>query len=308
MWKSMPFVFLVVLAGVAAQSRAGDVTGRFIAKNGTEKPVTNVRLMLNPATEEATGGGTATTDASGGFQFKDIGPGTYNLALYPAWEAFEVGGAFAGYHFPPRMIIEVGPNGAANVMLVAVPGASVKGRIVDEAGKPLAKATITALPNTLITVHSDNEGKFILGSLAPDEDAEVRVSPSTAGILKYTRILRLKAPDLKPGATVDVGDLKWKRISGTSNVRGAIRTSNGEILVEPGTMRVFELKGLDEPISFLLLAQKGRFESEVLPGRYDLFSPSTVLLPSGSPLKTITVAPTGVTEFDITLDPKPAAK
>jgi hypothetical protein len=194
------------------------------------------------------------------------------------------------------------------VVLVATLGATVKGRVVDEAGKPIARPIAVTMRSTLTSGHNDNDGHFILVGMEPDKDADVRVAPSTGGYAYYHRVLHLESTVLKPGATVDVGDLRWERPSGKPNVRGNVRTSSGEIFVEQGLMRVFELMGLDEPVVSTIHARNGHFELEVRPGRYGVFSPSFEPLPSGKPIMTVTVAPTGITEFDITVDPKPAAK
>jgi hypothetical protein len=116
-------------------------------------PLANVRVVANSSQREAT------TDADGKALLQPVHPG---------WTMVE--GHAAGYAFA-QQVVTVGAGGAAaTVRLTLHKGVAVAGRVVDEAGAPVARAHVTANNPPWGTagdaVETDAQGKFALPTLA----------------------------------------------------------------------------------------------------------------------------------------------
>lgn len=107
----------------------------------------------------------AQTATDGSFVLKDMEPGRWKLR---AWRGRDLAAASA-------LPAEAGPlsTGARDVEIVVQPAKSLVGRVVDEAGAPIAKAPVNALPETAGAaprgtsgfVYSDADGNFRLDGL-----------------------------------------------------------------------------------------------------------------------------------------------
>jgi uncharacterized GH25 family protein len=112
--------------------------------------------------------------------------------IHPGWVEVEV--SAAGYA-PNSGFTTVGSAGASGELTVILhKGTSVSGRVVDEAGKPIAKVRVTGSENLLGEVHesgattTDDKGQFTIAALAngshtlvaiDGEHAPARSSPIT---------------------------------------------------------------------------------------------------------------------------------
>ena len=163
------------LDGVEVRLRAG-ITGRGLVLTPAGAPAAGARVSL---VRDGGGGGRPygddgwrSSDDEGVFEFVDLAPGRYDLAA--------VADGYAPVEVPGVTV----PNDAAGADLgtvVLLPQAMIAGRVVDDAGTPVAGAEVKVNRPRLppATARSDADGRFVLGALVAGE--QVRLAASAAG-------------------------------------------------------------------------------------------------------------------------------
>jgi protocatechuate 3,4-dioxygenase beta subunit len=134
---------------VVRVDRGGAIAGIVVDRRGAR--VANASV--------STGFGHATTDDAGAFRVDGIPPGDYSVSATTAT-------AGTGEH-----AIRLGPGDAAQVELVLGEG-SIAGRVVDDAGHPVADASLRARHarnDHLYHAFADDYGKFDFGGMEPGD-------------------------------------------------------------------------------------------------------------------------------------------
>jgi len=172
---------------------AVSISGR-VQAGGNGAPIQGavVVLMTSPLLESRSSGRsvepgqfdgrTATTDASGGFSFTAVAPGTYRLIVSPAFYQGRYLPAGHGATRPndPGRTVTVRAGEDLRDLTISLPaGVAIEGRVVDESGDPLSRMTVIA-------------ARFMPGS-----DAAQRIGhePATTDDLGRYRIYGLEPGD-----------------------------------------------------------------------------------------------------------------
>jgi Carboxypeptidase regulatory-like domain len=185
----------------------------------THEPVKKASVMLNGRMSL-----TAVTDASGQFAFRQLPAGQYSVqAQSNRYPIGRLGGDLARQ----TSITVAGDEQKRDVTLSLTPGASVRGRIVDEEGNPMPQCTVSAMQRTT----SDN-GQILVNASGvghSDENGEYRISSLPAG--KY--YLMASCPQTFPmphafirrGPAADLPMLVYVQLlyPGTADPSGAAR-------------------------------------------------------------------------------------
>ena len=165
-------VFLALLCSVLSQGQVRDqparreqpppgavsVSGRVQAA-GTGAPVqgASVVLVTAPVMESHSSGRdaeaaridgrSATTDASGGFSFTGVAPGSYRLIVSPAFHQGRYLPAGHGANRPNdagRIIMVSAGEDIRDLTLLLPTSVAIEGRITDESGEPLSRMAVIA--------------------------------------------------------------------------------------------------------------------------------------------------------------------
>ena len=92
-------------------------------------------------------GSTATTDASGGFSFTAVAPGTYRLIVSPAFyqgRYLPAGHGATRPNDPGRTVTVRAGEDIRDLAITLPAGVAIEGRVMDEAGEPLSRMTVLA--------------------------------------------------------------------------------------------------------------------------------------------------------------------
>jgi protocatechuate 3,4-dioxygenase beta subunit len=166
------------------------------------RPIQNAEVRL-----AAMGERTARTGPEGIATLKPVVPG---------WIAVQV--TASGYA-PGHSFTQVGSAGATGTIKVTLhKGVAVSGRVIDEAGKPIAKARVTTasiwdLPGGIEPLMTDTKGEFTFAALAPGshtlvatdgEHAPARSAPVTVADTPVRNVtITMKAGGVLAGTVVD---------------------------------------------------------------------------------------------------------
>ena len=179
-----------------ASSDTGAISGRVVAAD-TQVPLAGVMVMVRPADQlptiragvvmgaySGTLSASARTDAGGRFAVAGIPPGRYRLVAEPGPTA----GRYLSTRFPDPALddsapISVSANQVVDGLVIPLPrGAVISGRVVDEAGNPMAFVAVSlqeVLPGERARpalgtspgaqARTDDTGAFRLFALHPGE-------------------------------------------------------------------------------------------------------------------------------------------
>jgi protocatechuate 3,4-dioxygenase beta subunit len=144
----MPLLFAIGLVVALMQAPAtpeGTVVSGRVLEAGTQAPIAGARVALMPALQGPPASPfsfrprTATTNENGRFVFVDIEPGRYRF------NAQKTGFAIAVGTVPPPLIELKGGDRIENLQVILQRGGVIAGRVVDQAGAPVADARVMVL-------------------------------------------------------------------------------------------------------------------------------------------------------------------
>lgn len=228
------------------------------------------------------------TDDAGGYEFAGLPPGRYRIRAAPGLVNrrylpgdFEPNGRQPGIW---RLILGAGEE--VNAPITLPRGSVIQGRVLTDAGEPVARASVIALRQGVAlsgsTIQTDDQGRFRLFSLEPG-DYVVRATPPTGppltegseegfAITYYpsaldvatARRVRLAAAGTDVSGVV-IGLVR----SPLHTLSGIVLGSHGEIVRRPN----FTLRSAsgERPAGEAVVDESGRFfVRNLLPGRYQL--------------------------------------
>jgi hypothetical protein len=164
----------------------------------THEPVLKASVMLNGRVSL-----TAVTDASGHFAFRQLPAGQYSVqAQSPRYPIGRFGGELARQ----ASVTLTGDEQKGDLTLSLMPGASLRGRILDEEGNPMPQCTVSAMlrtttenGNSLVNAngggHSDENGEYRIASLAAGKYYLMASCPQAVP-LPHAFIRRASAADI----------------------------------------------------------------------------------------------------------------
>jgi hypothetical protein len=193
-------------AGAQAQPTAappgGSIVGQAVAGD-TEAPIRRARIRLSgrPSTPPGTPPDPskrvlreADTDERGGFAFSGLSAGQYTI-----WAT-----ATGGYAAPARPeTITLAADARVSVTLRFVRAGAIAGRVLDEAGLPVARARVQAVPRELAEFGSRNSAPARPGLAITDELGRYRIFDVAEG--EYYLLATYQSPPVAPGALKSVG-------------------------------------------------------------------------------------------------------
>ncbi len=194
----------------------------------TREPVKKAQVMLNGRV-----GLTAVTDASGHFAFRQLVAGQYSLQAqsdrYPIGRFADAG--------RQQMVILGAAENKKDLTLSLTPGASVRGRVLDEEGNPMARCTVLAMQMT-----STENGKDLAnsGSSVPtDDQGEYRITVAAGKYYLMARCgqtLPLPHAFIRRGSGVDLPLLSYPPLfyPGTADPSAATRLDLPAAAVQAG--------------------------------------------------------------------------
>ena len=157
----MPLLFAVGLAVALMQAPAapeGTVVSGRVLEAGTQAPIAGAQVALMPVLQGPPASPfsfrpkTATTDENGRFVFIDIEPGRYRFNAQKTGFAIDVGTV------PPPMIELKGGDRIDNLQVILQRGGVIAGRVVDQAGAPVADARVMVLRKPPMPPQSSRAG------------------------------------------------------------------------------------------------------------------------------------------------------
>jgi protocatechuate 3,4-dioxygenase beta subunit len=181
------------LHGVVQDERGGPLAGVYVSARAER--------LADPAAP-APGHVHAVTRADGGFEIAGLPDGEYALHAYP----LETPPASPDEPWLPASVEHVA-TGAQPVVIELARGASIRGRVLDAAGAPLAGHALAATSGTAEEyTHTDAEGRFALTVPKGSRwTLEVRGPPQGAA---FEEVL-LRRADVAPGEV----ELRLERVS-----------------------------------------------------------------------------------------------
>jgi len=234
----------VTLAGLDAQDRLSRVPPAPQEQTGTasiegavvdaltHEPVKKAQVMLNGRISL-----TAVTDVSGHFAFRQLPAGQYMVQAQS--DRYPIGRM--GRDLARQTSVTVGADEQKRDVAVSLtPGASVRGRIVDEEGSPMAQCSVSSMQMT----NTDN-GKDLIntgGSAQSDDKGEYGLSNVPAGkyylMARCPQAIPLPHAFIRRGTTTDVPTLTYTPLfyPGTAEPSAAARVE-----LQPGVL----LAGID---------------------------------------------------------------
>jgi hypothetical protein len=230
--KAGLFLLAVSIAGLRAQVRPfrgppppqQDQTGKASIEGTvvdalTHEPVKKASVMLNGRL-----GLIAVTDASGHFAFRQLPAGQY---LVQAQSAGYPVGRFGIELNRQASVTIAGEEQKRDVTLSLTPGASVRGRILDEEGNPMPQCTVSAMQRT--TTERSNGLVNANGGAQSDENGEYRIANLPAGkyylMANCPQTIPLPHAFIRRGSAADLTRLAYRNLfyPGTSDPSGAAR-------------------------------------------------------------------------------------
>ena len=185
----------------------------------THEPVKKASVMLNGRV-----GLTAVTDASGHFAFRQLPAGQYSVQAQS--ERYPVGRL--GFEFTRQTSVSVaGEEQKRDVTLSLTPGASVRGRILDEEGSPMPQCAVSAMQRT--TTERGNGLVNAGGGAQSDENGDYRIVNLPAGkyylMANCPQSIPLPHAFVRRGSAVDLPRLAYRNLfyPGTSDPTSAAR-------------------------------------------------------------------------------------
>lgn len=185
----------------------------------THEPVKKASVMLNGRL-----GLTAVTDASGHFAFRQLPAGQYMLqaqsSRYPM-------GQFGLEMAHQASITVAGDEQKRDVTLPLTPGASIRGRILDEEGSPMQQCNASVMRK--VTTDNGNELVNAGGGAQSDENGEYRIANLPAGkyyvMANCPQGIPLPHAFIRRGSETDLPRLVYRNIfyPGTADPTGAAR-------------------------------------------------------------------------------------
>ncbi|WP_177222553.1 carboxypeptidase regulatory-like domain-containing protein [Corynebacterium sp. NML130628] len=232
------------------------------------------------------------TTKDGGYVEQVLYPGTYDLKLTSP--KGDVGDKYTFVN-PPQQI-DVQPRGESQPITITArknPG-EVMGRVLDDAGNPVANALVRVGRETTRT---NNDGKYTFTGV-PAGTSSVSVDKASDG--SYEEVSKT-FPTLDAAERKDVGDITvdraTSRIEGTVRIEGEPAQGGVSVVVRSQDGRYVDYGGVENgKFSFTNTSS-----AKLLPGEYDV----TVLNPGDGRFdetkKTVTVKPgqTATVEFDL---------
>ncbi|MFB3778232.1 MAG: carboxypeptidase regulatory-like domain-containing protein [Bryobacteraceae bacterium] len=169
-----------VHSGVA---QTAGISGR-VLRVGSRAPITDAAVQL--ASTEPGGLALQTlTDRNGAFAFSDLAPGRYLVsASKPGYPA---GGTIVGRRMNARTVVLIPSVSLDRVELQLSPGSAISGRVLDNEGAPVVRATVEAVRRLRAngrpllwpvgaSVKTDDQGRYRLSDI-PSGRYLVRVTP-----------------------------------------------------------------------------------------------------------------------------------
>ncbi len=207
---------VVVEEGLSISGVVVTADGKPVGRVAIEaEPVLSIERPSDDESLDVQSGGNAWTDGQGKFTIAGLAPGAYRVDVAP-W-----GGSNQGWTLESKEEIQAGASG---VRLVVGKGATIGGFVVDESGRPIAGASVNAVPQsggTWRSVRSKADGTFEFAGLDAEGTFMVRVSaPGRVpgrldGVAAGTATLRLV---LAKGLTASgrITDAAGKALASTS--------------------------------------------------------------------------------------------
>jgi len=167
---------------VALSSHRGFTVSGRIRREGIPLPSrqdARLRVTLEPRSpldESLNDRRPATIEPDGSLHFSDVLPGDYRLRADPMpQDTFIKSARFGGVDVLNGSAI-IGPTASLDVVL-STRGGQIEGTIVDQRGRPMANVTAVLLPSSaanrtpgrVLTVASDQEGRFVLQPVPPGD-------------------------------------------------------------------------------------------------------------------------------------------
>ncbi|MGE5609300.1 MAG: hypothetical protein ACM359_08605 [Bacillota bacterium] len=290
------FVAIFALFTASMSVHAATIRGFVvIQEEQASKPAPGVTIGLwssERSAEMIIGGNGTETGPDGQFSFQVDEPGTYYIRMAESRK-----GKYGDYVWPMAVVpVTVTPKGddPKPIRLTLREGATISGRALLDSGQPVPWAMVGVVAGGSFGNFDRTNGRFIIRAVAPNQRQRVVVTPTRPESLLYTRYVDVPSEKLRPGRTVDIGDITFAPRPEKPNLRGTYRTSDGQP-AEGNT--IFRLQHRDEPIEFSIPCKDGQFEFAVFPGVYkaETFR--------GTNLGSITVERGRVTEMDVMIPP-----
>lgn len=159
-------LLLFIFAPVISSQGGGSVEGEVVNPN-TGQGIAGVNIVLY--TRQALRYET-TSDAGGGFQIADITPGSYEVR-------FEREGYSSGRKEPPQPYRIAAGQAPIRIRLEMSRRATISGRVVDGAGKPVTKAQVK-LGDTNLGAPTSESGEFTIKDVNPGYYTLLAMPPS----------------------------------------------------------------------------------------------------------------------------------
>lgn len=157
------------LCAIALSAQTGAVVDGTIINSATQGPVPEVEVTLGPPPLQSGPSYRVTTDTSGKFRISSVQPGEYRLICQR--EGFD--------EKVQPVHVNLGP--AARVDAELDPLATVRGRVLDPEGKPVARAPVGVGLNAARGYETDADGQFQIKGLRPGAYwLRARVPPPSA--------------------------------------------------------------------------------------------------------------------------------
>ena len=166
----MSLLFALVVAALIQSPATPDratLTGQVI-EDGTGAPVAGAQVnVMRVLTERPTSGSTifasrpstTTTDREGRFQVADLEPGRYRISVQKAGFAMPLDAVAAP--------IDLGAGERRGIDVALQRGAVIVGRVLDEAGEPLADARVMAMRKMTLGPPGQNPARDMLRPAGP---------------------------------------------------------------------------------------------------------------------------------------------
>ena len=283
-------------SAAAAHKGTASIEGSVITQDG-DRPIRKATVTLTP---ESTGVANmaqamsmmqsmkqASTDTEGHFSLHDLAAGSYRMTVQHPMYVGSGKNAKA-----VNLLVNLGDGQQMkDVVFRMIPGAVIKGRVADEDGDPVSKASVQALQSSTVRgkkqwvpagfVMTDDLGEFRIGSLpagryyvtaAPMGEPQVN-SSGTQDTRLYVKTYYPSTPAMENASPVDVkgGDELPLTIqlvkTDTYQVKGTVFDANGG-KAPGGMVWVSAISDIIPTSGAPAMIKNGAFETRVPPGKY----------------------------------------